>query len=92
MLAVALGAAFIGAWWEGATLLFLFSLSGALEAVAMARTERKIRNLFQKTPKNAEIAGGWFDAGDGGGGTGERSDYENPTQQNIPNGWSGDRG
>ena len=35
MLAVAAGAAMIGAWWEGAALLFLFSLSGALEAMAM---------------------------------------------------------
>lgn len=53
MLAVAAGAAFIGEWWEGAVLLFLFSLSGALEAMAMARTEREIRGLFRDAPKNA---------------------------------------
>ncbi|WP_338689584.1 heavy metal translocating P-type ATPase [Haloferula helveola] len=53
MLAVALGAAFIGAWWEGAALLFLFSLSGALEAMAMARTDREIRSLFREAPKQA---------------------------------------
>ena len=53
MIAVALGAAFIGAWWEGAALLFLFSLSGALEAMAMARTEREIRSLFNDAPKQA---------------------------------------
>ena len=53
MLAVAIGAAFIGAWWEGAALLFLFSLSGALEAMAMARTEREIRSLFNDAPKLA---------------------------------------
>ena len=53
MIAVALGAAFIGAWWEGAALLFLFSLSGALEAMAMARTEREIRSLFKDAPKQA---------------------------------------
>ena len=53
MVAVALGAAFIGAWWEGAALLFLFSLSGALEAMAMARTEREIRSLFNDAPKQA---------------------------------------
>lgn len=53
MIAVAVGAAFIGAWWEGAALLFLFSLSGALEALAMARTEREIRSLFHETPKVA---------------------------------------
>ena len=49
-----IGAAFIGAWWEGAAaLLFLFSLSGALEAMAMARTEREIRSLFNDAPKQA---------------------------------------
>lgn len=53
MVCVAVGAAFIGAWWEGAALLFLFSLSGALEAMAMARTEREIRSLFNDAPKQA---------------------------------------
>ncbi len=53
MLAVAVGAAAIGAWWEGAALLFLFSLSNALEAMAMARTEREIRGLFREAPKTA---------------------------------------
>jgi len=42
MLVVAGGAAVIGHWWEGAVLLFLFSLSGALEDMAMAHTEREI--------------------------------------------------
>jgi len=55
MLAVAAGAAVIGAWWEGAALLFLFSLSGALEAMAMARTEREIRSLFREAPKQAMV-------------------------------------
>ena len=55
MLAVAIGAAVIGAWWEGGALLFLFSLSGALEAMAMARTEREIRSLFRDSPKTALV-------------------------------------
>jgi len=55
MLAVAIGAAAIGAWWEGATLLFLFSLSNSLEAMAMARTEREIRSLFRDAPKTALV-------------------------------------
>src|SRR6185503_2254986 len=38
MLAVALGGASIGAWGEGTMVLFLFSLSGALEHYAMGRT------------------------------------------------------
>ena len=57
MVCVAVGAAFIGAWWEGAALLFLFSLSGALEAMAMARTEREIRSLFNDAPKQALLIG-----------------------------------
>ncbi|MBI4662904.1 MAG: heavy metal translocating P-type ATPase [Verrucomicrobia bacterium] len=53
MLAVAVGSASIGAWGEGATLLFLFSLSGALEHYAMGRTHREIRSLFRTAPKVA---------------------------------------
>ena len=55
MLCVALGAAFIGHWWEGAVLLFLFSLSGALEEMAMANTEREIKSLFKAAPKTAVV-------------------------------------
>ncbi len=55
MLAVAVGAAFIGAWWEGGTLLFLFSLSNALEAMASERTEREIESLFRDAPKRAIV-------------------------------------
>ena len=51
MLLVALGAASIGHWWEGAALLFLFSLSGALEEFAMERTRREIRSLFRDAPR-----------------------------------------
>ena len=53
MLAVAAGAASIGAWGEGATLLFLFSLSGALEHFALGRTQKEIRSLFRDAPKVA---------------------------------------
>jgi Cd2+/Zn2+-exporting ATPase len=53
MLAVAAGSAAIGAFGEGAALLFLFSLSGALEHFAMGRTQREIRSLFRDVPKVA---------------------------------------
>lgn len=53
MLAVAVGAASIGAWAEGALLLFLFSLSGALEHFALHRTRREIDSLFDAAPKTA---------------------------------------
>ena len=55
MLAVAVGAATIGAWAEGATLLFLFSLSGALEHYALGRTQKEIRSLFREAPKVATV-------------------------------------
>ncbi len=55
MLAVAAGSAAIGAWGEGATLLFLFSFSGALEHYALGRTQKEIRSLFREAPKFATI-------------------------------------
>jgi Cd2+/Zn2+-exporting ATPase len=55
MLAVALGAALIGAWAEGALLLFLFSFSGALEHFALYRTRREISSLFDAAPKSATV-------------------------------------
>ncbi len=55
MLAVALGSASIGAWGEGTMLLFLFSLSGALENFALGRTQREIRSLFREAPKSATV-------------------------------------
>jgi Cd2+/Zn2+-exporting ATPase len=55
MLAVALGAAAIGAWHEGALLLFLFSASGAMEHYAMGRTQREIGALLRGAPKTATV-------------------------------------
>ncbi|HMJ06098.1 MAG TPA: cation-translocating P-type ATPase, partial [Chthoniobacterales bacterium] len=58
MLAVAFGAALIGAWSEGALLLFLFSASGAMEHFAGARTQREISALFRGAPKTATVLEG----------------------------------
>jgi len=55
MLAVALGAASIGAWAEGALLLFLFSFSAALEEFALYRTRSEINSLFDSAPKTATL-------------------------------------
>ena len=55
MLAVAVGSASIGQWNEGVVLLFLFSLSGALEHYALGRTQREIRALFRSAPKEAVV-------------------------------------
>ena len=53
MIVVALGALFVGARVEGATLLFLFSLSNALEQFANYRTHKAIDSLLQAAPKYA---------------------------------------
>ena len=58
MLAVAAGAALIGAWREGALLLFLFSASGAMEHYAMGRTRREIGALLRGAPKTALVIDG----------------------------------
>src|ERR1051325_5541046 len=55
VVAVAAGSAAIGAWGEGTTLLFLFSLSSALEHFALGRTHREIRSLFREAPKSATV-------------------------------------
>ena len=55
MLAVAAGAAAIGAWREGTLLLFLFSASGAMEHYAMGRTRREISALLRGAPKTALV-------------------------------------
>ncbi len=74
MLVVALGASLIGAFGEGALLLFLFSTSSALEDYAMHRTRREIDSLLKAAPKQAtrvrgdgsheEIAVGLLEVGD----------------------------
>ena len=55
MVVAAAGSAFIGHWGEGAVLLFLFSLSGALETATMERTARSIGSLVQLRPDTALV-------------------------------------
>jgi len=55
MLAVAAGAVAVGAWEEGALLLFLFSTSGALEHFVLHRTHREINALMKAVPKMARV-------------------------------------
>ena len=53
MVAVAIGALFVKGWTEGATLLFLFSLSNGLEQFANYRTRKSIESLLKVAPKQA---------------------------------------
>jgi len=55
MLVAAVGAASIGAWAEGALLLFLFSLGHALEHYAMGRARRAIEALAKLAPRTATV-------------------------------------
>ncbi len=58
MIVVAIGAACVGAWAEGGTLLFLFSLSNALERFANYRTEQTISSLLKSAPEDRLAARG----------------------------------
>jgi Cd2+/Zn2+-exporting ATPase len=55
MVVAALGAAVIGEWEEGAVLLFLFSLSNALQDYALDRTQAAIRALMKLRPTEARV-------------------------------------
>ncbi|WP_251566635.1 heavy metal translocating P-type ATPase [Erythrobacter sp. 3-20A1M] len=57
MLVAAGGAAALGAFAEGALLLFLFSLGHALEHYAMGRAKRAIEALAELAPKTATMRG-----------------------------------
>ena len=58
MILAALGALFIGAPFEGALLLFLFSLSGVLEEYAIGRSRTAIKSLIEMRPESARIRRG----------------------------------
>lgn len=55
MLVAAAGAAALGAWAEGALLLFLFSIGHALEQYAMGRAKRAIEALAELAPDTAQV-------------------------------------
>lgn len=53
MIAAAMGAASIGYWNEGAMLIFIFALSGALESYTMERSRKDISSLMELQPETA---------------------------------------
>jgi Cd2+/Zn2+-exporting ATPase len=58
MFVAAIGAAFLGAWPEGALLLFLFSLGHSLEHYAMRKAKKSISALAELAPKTALLKSG----------------------------------
>jgi Cd2+/Zn2+-exporting ATPase len=55
MILAAAGAALIDQWHEGATLLFLFSLSNVLQEYALGRSRSAIRSLMKLYPSEAKV-------------------------------------
>lgn len=55
MILAAIGAAIIGYWAEGAILIFIFSLSGALETYTLNKSHREISALMELQPNEATI-------------------------------------
>jgi cation-transporting P-type ATPase J len=58
MVVAALGAAAIGQLTDGALLIVIFATSGALEALATARTEDSVRGLLALAPATATVLTG----------------------------------
>ena len=59
MSAAAIGAAFLGEWLEGATVVWLFALGLNLQNRAIEKTRKSIRGLMELTPPEA-----WVKVGD----------------------------
>ena len=53
MILAAIGSAIIGYWTEGAILIFIFSLSGALETYTMNKSHKEISSLMNLQPEQA---------------------------------------
>ncbi|WP_077216128.1 heavy metal translocating P-type ATPase [Bacillus kwashiorkori] len=53
MILAAIGSAIIGYWNEGAILIFIFALSGAMETYTMSKSSKEISSLMQLQPEEA---------------------------------------
>lgn len=58
MIVAAIGAASIGYWTEGAILIFIFALSGALETYTLSRSHKDISALMDLKPETACVIHG----------------------------------
>ncbi|WP_226659770.1 heavy metal translocating P-type ATPase [Pseudalkalibacillus hwajinpoensis] len=55
MIIAAIGAGSIGYWTEGAILIFIFALSGALETYTLNKSEHELQSLMEIQPETATI-------------------------------------
>ncbi|MFS0862563.1 heavy metal translocating P-type ATPase [Fredinandcohnia sp. 179-A 10B2 NHS] len=55
MIFAAIGSAIIGYWNEGAILIFIFALSGALETYTMNKSHKEISSLMELQPEEATL-------------------------------------
>ncbi len=55
MVIAAIGSASIGYWTEGAILIFIFSLAGALETYTLDKSNQEISSLMELQPEEARI-------------------------------------
>lgn len=55
MVIAAIGSALIGFWTEGAILIFIFALAGALETYTMNKSNAEISSLMELQPEEARI-------------------------------------
>ncbi|HEU5139937.1 MAG TPA: heavy metal translocating P-type ATPase [Bacillales bacterium] len=55
MFLAAIGAAVIGYWLEGAVLIFIFALSGALETYTMNKSQKELSSLMSLQPETARV-------------------------------------
>ncbi|SER57732.1 Cd2+/Zn2+-exporting ATPase [Gracilibacillus ureilyticus] len=53
MIIAAIGAASIGYWTEGAILIFIFALSGALESYTEENSQKELKSLMELQPETA---------------------------------------
>lgn len=61
MIFAAIGSALIGYWTEGAILIFIFAVSGALETYALDKSHREISALMNLQPEEAWLVRGDFE-------------------------------
>ncbi|WP_332646209.1 heavy metal translocating P-type ATPase [Lysinibacillus sp. 54212] len=61
MILAAIGSAIIGYWAEGAILILIFAISGALETYAMNKSHREISALMKLQPEEAWLVRGNFE-------------------------------